>query len=225
MDDLYELISGKLDGTLDKDGEAALERLLSSDPEAREVYALLTSAHEALDFEAEPPGELLQNVMEGVERENRERRRVRQRFIRMAAGFAAAAAVLAVAIVPAALRGRDSGVSPYSENPELTRDYHGSTEPAPCYNADATDGSGPVFVLPTDDHFTAETFCADYRAVLYFGTVPEALKTSDPVVFSDGSVGYVITGDDFEAYKDAADEISLPNPTGTLFMAVETGEE
>lgn len=228
MRDIYELISGKLDGALDKDGEAELELRLSSDPEARELYRLLSSAHETLNFEVEPPRELLQGVMEGVERINRERRSARRRVIRMAAGFAAAAAVLAVAIVPAALRDRSSGISPYSGNPDLAREYHGtdnatdgSTDPAPC---STTEGDEPVFVVPPDDHFTAETFCADYYAVLYFDEIPEALKGSVPVAFSDGTVGYVITKDQFEAYRDAADKTVFPNPDGALFMAVDTAE-
>lgn len=224
MRDIYELISDKLDGTLDKDGEAELELRLSGDPEARELYGLLASAHDALDFEVEPPRELLQNVMEGVERVNREHRSSRRRIFRMAAGFAAAAAVLAVAIVPAVMRDRSSGISPYGENPDLAREYHGSTDPAPCCNSDGTEWNEPVFVIPTDDHFTAETFCADYYAVLYFDELPEALTGSEPVVFSDGTVGYVITEDQFEACKSDAVETVYPNPDGVLIMAVGTVE-
>lgn len=232
MRDLYELISDKLDGTLDKDGQAELELRLSSDPEAREAWELLSAAHESLDFEAEPPKELLQGVMEGVERVNRERRSVGRRVIRITAGFAAAAAVLAVAVIPTAVRGKDpGGVSPYSTDPDLAREYRdnipdGSHGSASCYNPDATDENASVCIVPpeTDDLFTAEIFCADYYAVAYFDELPEALKSSDPVIFSDGTTGCVITAGQFEQYGDDARRIIYPNPDGILIMAVETGE-
>lgn len=218
MRDLYELIGDKLDGTLDKDGEAELELRLSSDPEAREIYELLTSAHATLDFEIESPKELLQNVLEGVKRENRGRKR---RIIRVSAGFVAAAAVLAIALIPGAVRDRNPHTSPYCVDPDLIREYRDdATDTAPCYNSDATDGNAPVFSLPTDGHFTAETFCADYYAVLYFETLPRELMSADPVIFSDGTVGCVITAEAFEEFRDDAREIAYPNPDGTLLMAV-----
>ena len=89
-----ELISLKIDGLLDGDGERELAEHIAACPECNELYGIMTRAHGALGFEVEPPAELLTNVMESVRREKAAGSRASRRWVGFAGAFAAAAAAL-----------------------------------------------------------------------------------------------------------------------------------
>ncbi len=238
-DRLYELLSDELDGCLTEDGRAELAARLEADPEARELRNALTSAHAALELDVEPPAELLANVMEGVERENRARRASRVRTVRIVSGFAAAAAVLAVAVLPGALRSLGGGAAEDMYSLNMASEAPGGNdapandsgavsggaqEPASCYNPAEEGAVLMAPAAPRNEALTAEEFCADYLAVLYFDRLPPELTDPDPVLFSDGTAGHIITQEQFEQYKSQAVRVEHPNPNGALIMAVAPAE-
>ena len=99
-----ELISLKIDGLLDGDGERELAEHIAACPECNELYEIMTRAHGALGFEVEPPAELLTNVMESVRREKAAGSRTSRRWVGFIGAFTAAAAVLALAVIPGRLQ-------------------------------------------------------------------------------------------------------------------------
>lgn len=226
MRDLSELISEQLDGTLSPQDEAELERRLALDPEAAEVYQLLSGVKSSLDFEVEPPEALLRGVMDGVERENRRRRGLKRRFVGIAAGLAAAA-VLAVAVIPAAVRGRDRGdVSPYSNESDRIREYRDDidgSDSAVCCNPTGT--SLPVIEDP-EIYTSVEDWCASYRGVAWFDSLPEEIVSgAREYRFANGDLGYRLTAEQFASLLDAALRVEYPDPDGEDYMAVISGTE
>lgn len=96
---IYELMSARLDGALDKTGEKELEKLLASEPEYRDLMAAMDGAHRAMGREVEPPAELRTRVMAEVRRQNARKRARRRGYMGVATGLAAVA-VLALAVMP-----------------------------------------------------------------------------------------------------------------------------
>lgn len=213
-----ELISEKLDGVISAADEQELTAHLASCQDCRELMTVLSAAHEALDFKAEPPEDLRKNVMEAV-RAEKNRKKIR---LRAMAGALAAAAVLAVAIVPAAVRlhseEADTGIAPAS----LTRE--GNTP----VGEDPTGYTviGPTGVrLPLKDgpsvYASVEDRCADYAAVAWFDALPEEiLSTAPQYSFADGSTGYEVTEEQFTSLLPSALRVTHPDPAGTQYMAV-----
>ncbi len=216
-----DLISEKLDGVITAAGERELQTHLASCPDCRELMAVLSAAHEALDFEAEPPEELKTNIMEAV-RAEKNRKKIRLRAL---AGALAAAAVLAVAILPAALPRHDkteeADIAPVS----LTRENDTPVAEDPA--GYAGDPTGFRLTRPDDPDtpLTVEEYCAAYAAVAWFDALPEEILTAAPqTLFPDGSVGCDLTEDQFQQLLPTALRVTHPSPTGTQYMAVLAAE-
>lgn len=220
-----ELITLKLDGLLDAAGERELTEHLASCDDCRELYELLVGVRETLGIEPQPPEALVTGVMEGVERINRTRRSLRVRRAGIAAGVLAAAAVLALAVLPRSDSGNgetpDDGIAAYSLEGGLmeTRDAI----------PDDPDGNQAVslfpgtFSLPVPGNDTSlEEYCADHYAVAYFEALPEEIvESGEERVFADGTVGYEITKELLDKYAGEAVEIDHPAPGGEGVMAVQ----
>ncbi len=216
-----DLISEKLDGVITAAGERELAAHLASCQDCRELMTILSAAHGALDFEAEPPEELKTNVMEAV-RAEKNRKKIRLRAL---TGALAAAAVLAVAILPAALprhdKAEDIGVAPVS----LTRENDTPVAEDPA--GYAGDPTGFRLTRPDDPDtpFTVEEYCAAYAAVAWFDALPEEILTSAPqTLFPDGSVGCEVTKEQFDSLLPTALRVTHPSPTGAQYMAVLAAE-
>lgn len=213
-----DLITEKLDGVISAADEQALTAHLASCRECRELMTILSAAHEALDFEAEPPEELKTNVMEAI-RAEKNRKKIRLRAL---TGALAAAAVLAVAVVPAAVRRHTQEATPDIAPASLTKEGNSPVSNDPTeYTA-----IGPTGVrLPLEDdpgiYASVEDWCADYAAVAWFDALPEELLSTAPhYPFADGSVGYGVTEEQFNALLPSALRVTHPDPAGTQYMAV-----
>ena len=221
---IYELISLKLDGLLDASGERALEEHLASCGACREVYELLRDAREALSPGVEPPEALLPNVMEGVERINKARRSAKKRRVGVAAGVFAAAAAVALAILPLASGDPDAspnnGITLYElDDPaERLRDAAAGDE-----TQDQMISLNPgAYSIPAGLGVQDEvmSLLEDYYAVAYFEEIPEELTQGISHTFADGSVGYDTTWELLGRYVDLAVKVDYPNPDGEKVMAM-----
>ncbi len=213
-----DLISEKLDGVITADDERALAAHLASCPDCRELMAVLSAAHGALDFEAEPPEELKTNVMEAV-RAEKNRKKIRLRTL---AGALAAAAVLAAAILPAALprlmRDEDLGIATAS----LTRENDIPVGEDPTEYAGGVP-TGFCLTRPDDPDtpLTVEDYCAAYAAVAWFDALPEEIASAaQPVSFSNGDLGYEVTEAQFRQLLPTAQRVIYPSPAGAQYMAI-----
>ena len=208
-----ELISLRLDGALDEEGEAALRAHLETCRECRELLALLTGVHDALNIEKDPPEALLRGVMEGVERAERTRKTVKMRWTGIAAGALAAAAALAVAFLPhnAKTPDSDSGIAAYSSDTGTPVSLFPDTkiglpgEPAVCGSVDDLTG---------------------IRAAAYFRELPADIAQTGPdYIFANGDVGYDVPEELMEAHRNEAVRIDTPDPAGAVCLAVLLSEK
>lgn len=227
-----ELITEKLDGVISAEGDKLLSDHLASCPECAELYRLLSGARDALAFEAEPPKELLPGVMKAV-RAEKSRKKIR---VRALTGALAAAAVLAAVILPGALRQEDKslgdeavparfslardGESPddLPDVPADTDESPAGTDPAMCYNP-------PGVPLPIggdpEIYDSVESFCADYRGVAWFDSLPEEITSSaQSYRFSTGDLGYDVTESQFNGLLPTALKSETPNPAGDGYMVI-----
>ncbi len=220
-----ELISLKLDGELDAAGERELAEHLASCGRCRELYELLSGVRETLSVNPEPPEALVVGVMEGVERIDRTRRRnLRGRRIGIAAGFLAAAAVLALVVLPQnADRNADTpdnGIAPCSLDDGMMETRN--TVPDDAGGNQTVNLSPGEYSLPVSGfEMSVEEYCADFYAVAYFEKLPEEMtQNGEERVFSNGVVGYEITRELLDEYADEAIDIDYPAPDGKGVMAV-----
>ena len=222
-----DLISEKLDGVISAADDRALTDHLASCPDCRELYALLSGAREALELQADPPDGLVADVMTAV-RAEKARRKLR---IRSLAGILAAAAVLTAVVIPAAVRARsteetgDSLAVPFSmvksgeSSPVYPADpADGADEPAVCNESAPGEGSA-IPVWPGSAADDADPY-AGYRAVAWFDSLPEEIVCEEGRLFPDGSVGYDVTGEQFEALLDGAFAVEYPDPDGAGYMVL-----
>ena len=224
-----DLISEKLDGVISAADDRALADHLASCPDCRELFALLSDAHEALELQADPPDGLVAEVMTAV-RAEKARRKLR---IRSLAGILAAAAVLTAVVIPAAVRARspeeagdfvaapfsmvksDGGSPVYPTDPAADEP---ADEPAACNESAPGEGSAiPVWPGSTADDMDPYT---GYRAVAWFDSLPEEIVCEEGRLFPDGSVGYDVTGEQFEALLDGAFAVEYPDPDGAGYMVL-----
>ncbi len=219
-----ELISLKIDGLLDGDGERELAEHIAACPECNELYEIMTRAHGALGFEVEPPAELLTNVMESVRRKKAAGSRARRRWVGFAGAFAVAAAVLALAVIPGRLQnnakdnnsnGASRSGSPEQYNISTGTDETAGQDPAVCM---APPESGITAFSLTDRDFD-ELVAACY-AVVYFSRFPEDVEPCEPVTFTNGAAGRYITPELLEKYEPTADRVDYPNPDSDIIIAV-----
>ena len=243
-DRFYELISLSVDGALDAAGQRELEDHLAECAECRELLALLTGVHKTLDLNIEPPEALITGVMEGVERVSRTRGTVRVRRTGIFVGFAAAAAVLALAVLPKSSTvttedtvGGEPAIASYSLEDGIPVDTGDGTTALDAGEedmaVDAIDGAGDsvgllrgsAFALPLNAGGTLEEHCAGYYAVAWFEEVPREIREQgSEYQFSDGSVGWDISEELFERYSGDAVQIDWPAPDGEGIMAVSASE-
>ncbi len=205
-----ELISLSVDGALDSAGEAELRAHLESCRECRELFALLTGVHETLSMEKDPPEALLRGVLEGVERVERTRKTLKIRRTGLTVGLVAAAAALALVCLPHSGKtpGADTGISAYS----------GDTGAPVSLFPDTRIGvpGGPALLDSVDD-------LAGVRAAAYFRELPaELAETAPDYLFANGDRGYKVPEALFEAHRDEAVRLDVPDPAGTVYLVVLT---
>ncbi len=239
-----ELLSLRLDGLLTDEQERELEEHLESCPGCRETLELLSGVRETLDIDAEPPEGLADAVMDAVRGDIRAKRAVKRRRISIGAGLFAAAAVLAVAVIPGALRQKNTKMDsrpvlysapeapavPASPAMPEVRDAQPEDalpdEPAVC---DIIDGQQPVFDAPADPDVPDEQRLPlidaldGYAAVYTFAEIPEELvKAGEPLSLDDGAVGYALPMELLEQYEAEALMVeTCGDPTAALGIALE----
>lgn len=235
MDDhvyFEELLSLKLDGELTDEQERELEEHLESCPDCRETYELLTGVRQALDFEVEPPESLASGVMDAVRADISAKKALRHRRISIAAGIFAAAAVLAVAIIPGTVRQKDMDMdsqpvlfsapeapaTPVAPAMPEARDADVG-EPAVC---DITDGEEPVLDVPDESVLTREDLKSAYAAVYTFSEIPEELTESgEPIALDDGTLCYALPMELLATYENDALMVEIcDDPTAALGIAL-----
>ena len=145
--------------------------------------------------------------------------------------------MLAAVILPGALRqedksaGDEAALAPFSlardgdpldEVPDVPADTGESpagTDPAMCYNPP---GGIPLPIGGDPEIYdSVESFCAGYRGVAWFDSLPEEIASSaQEYRFSTGDIGYDVTESQFNDLLASALRSETPNPAGDGYMVV-----
>lgn len=223
-----ELLSAYLDGLLTPPERELFEKRLEADPDLREALELLTGAREALDFEAEPPAELVSGVMDRVNGELRRRKSAGRGRIIALFGSLAAAAVLAVAIFPKTADNKSGGaMSPESMSGDAAMcediaPYTMEPRDGDYATASLQPGAAGIGIPDSDDQALPdpESYCAGIgAAAARFDELPEEVMDGClRTVELEGCTGYVITPELLEQVKDLA--VSVTYPQGQWDCAV-----